>query len=241
MLAAKCANYLAKANKWVRAAQANDKCRNIETMETLSTWWVPQFPQNGDRETLLRKNLSWKWNCSGRLGSQPSMVCGAQNTNVLATDPPQPKQLQLICKLLRCCSVPQRYFFDNISSKFNIFSPSICVSTSICDDLAMAWMFFNGQCVVSKLYVSFFKAGPGCFFNTEAGNKTVVSDLKPFQNVVPKFHSFDNGMSNFNFAQHIPSYPSHPWYELGEHGLVISTELLALKPWHGLAVWPSCG
>ena len=57
--------------------------------------------------------------------------------------------------------------------------------------------------------VSFFKAGPGCCFNTEAGNKTVVSDLKPFQNVVPKFHSFDNGMSNFNFAQHIPSHPIH--------------------------------
>ena len=109
-------------SKWVRAAQANDKCRNIETMETLSTWWVPQFPQNGDRETLLRKNLSWKWNCSGRSGFQPSMVCGAQNTNVLATDPPQPKQLQLICKLLRCCSVPHKhFFFYNISFNFNMW------------------------------------------------------------------------------------------------------------------------
>ena len=239
MLAAKCANYLAKANKWVRAARANDKCRNIETMETLSTWWVPQFPPNGDRETLLRKNLSWKWNCSGRLGSQPSMVCGAQNTNVLAADPPQPKQLQL-CKLLRCCSVPQRYLFWQYFIQLQYFFPfNMCIYFNM-------WWSCHGMdvlqwtvCGLKTLMCPSLKQGRGASLIQKQETKLwfrIWSLFKTwFQNSIPLTMECQISIL------HSISHPSHPWYELGEHGLVISTELLALKPWHGLAVWPSCG
>ena len=106
---------------------ANGKCRNVTPMKPWR-WW-PCFHSSGDPGPVLRPNSSGKWSCRSNattISSEwPSVVCGWQNTNVVLPHTPHwPQQLQLICKLLTCCSAPALLLksinvFETLNLKFN--------------------------------------------------------------------------------------------------------------------------